>query len=83
MLADEALAAIAPLDKPTGAVEAKRCLAQAHALRGRAAKATGDAVFAKIHLQSASENFRAAVAGAPENKKLREEAAAIGGLLAE
>ncbi len=83
MLADEALAAIAPLDKPTGAVEAKRCLARAHALRGRAAKATGDPAFTKIHFQLASENYQAAVAGAPENKKLREEAAAIGGLLAE
>jgi|GEM_PF-2455081 len=83
MLADEALAAIAPLDKPTGAVEAKRCLAQAHALRGRAAKAAGDPAFAKIHLQSASDNYKAAVAGAPENKKLREEAAEIGRLLAE
>lgn len=83
MLADEALAAIAPLDKPTGAVEAKRCLAQAHALRGRAAKATGDAAAAKTHFKSASENYQAAVAGAPENEKLREEAAAIGGLLAE
>ena len=83
MLADEALAAIAPLDKPTGAVEAKRCLAQAHALRGRAAKATGDPAFTKIHLQSASENYQAAVAGAPENKKLREEATEIGRLLAE
>ena len=82
-LADEALAAIAPLDKPTGAVEAKRCLAQAHALRGRAAKATGDAAAAKTHFKSASENYQAAVAGAPENEKLREEAAAIGGLLAE
>jgi len=82
-LADEALAAIAPLDKPTGAVEAKRCLAQAHALRGRAAKATGDAAAAKTHLQSASEYFKAAVTGAPENKKLREEAAEIGRLLAE
>jgi hypothetical protein len=83
MLADEALAAIAPLDKPTGAVEAKRCLAQAHALRGRAAKATRDPAFAKIHLQSASEYYQAAVAGAPENKKLREEAAEIERLLAE
>jgi tetratricopeptide (TPR) repeat protein len=83
MLADEALAAIAPLDKQTGAVEAKRCLAQAHALRGRAAKAAGDPAFAKIHLQSASDNYKAAVAGAPENKKLREEAAEIGRLLAE
>jgi tetratricopeptide (TPR) repeat protein len=82
-LADEAIAAIAPLDKPTGAVEAKRCLAQAHALRGRAARATGDAAAAKTHFKSASENYQAAVAGAPENKKLREEAAAIGGLLAE
>jgi tetratricopeptide (TPR) repeat protein len=83
-LADEALAAIAPLDKPTGAVEAKRCLAQAHALRGRAAKATGAAAAAaKTHFKSASENYQAAVAGAPENEKLREEAAAIGGLLAE
>jgi tetratricopeptide (TPR) repeat protein len=83
LLADEALAAIAPLDKPTGAVEAKRCLAQAHALRGRAAKAAGDPAFAKLHLQSASEYYQAAVAGAPENKKLREEAAEIGRLLAE
>ncbi|MCY3016172.1 MAG: serine/threonine-protein kinase [Planctomycetota bacterium] len=83
MLADEALAAIAPLDKPTGAIEAKRCLAQAHALRGRAAKAAGDPAFTKIHLQSASEYYQAAAAGAPQNKKLREEAAAIGGLLAE
>ena len=83
MLADEAIAAVAPLDKPTGAVEAKRCLAQAHALRGRAAKATGDAAAAKTHFQLASEYYPAAVAGAPENKKLREEAAEIGGLLAE
>jgi tetratricopeptide (TPR) repeat protein len=83
MLADEALAAIAPLDKPTGAVEAKRCLAHAHALRGRAAKAAADPAFAKIHLQSASEYYQAAVAGAPENKKLREEAAEIERLLAE
>ncbi len=82
-LANEALAAIAPLDKPTGAVEAKRCLAQAHALSGRAAKATGAAAAAKTHFKSASENYQAAVAGAPENEKLREEAAAIGGLLAE
>jgi len=83
MLADEALAAIAPLDKPTGAVEAKRCLAQAHALRGRAAKAAGNAAAATTHLQSASENYQAAVAGAPENKKLREEAAEVRRLLAE
>jgi len=82
-LADEALAAIAPLDKPTGAAEAKRCLARSHALRARAAKATGDPAFVKIHLQSASEYYKAAVTGAPENKKLREEAAEIGRLLAE
>ncbi|MEI8317898.1 MAG: serine/threonine-protein kinase [Planctomycetia bacterium] len=82
-LADEAIAAVAPLDEPTGAAEAKRCLARAHALRGRAAKAAGDAAAAKTHFQSASEDYQAAVAGAPENKKLREEAAAIGRLLAE
>jgi hypothetical protein len=82
-LADEALAAVAPLDKPTGAAEAKRCLARSHALRARAAKAAGDAAAAKPHLQLASENYKAAVAGAPENKKLREEAAEIERLLAE
>jgi tetratricopeptide (TPR) repeat protein len=82
-LAKEALAAITPLDRPTGAAEAKRCLAQAHALRGQAAKAAGDAAAAKTHLQLASEYYQAAVAGAPENKKLREEAAEIGRLLAE
>ena len=82
-LADEALAAIAPLDKPTGAAEAKRCLARSHALRARAAEAAGDAAAAKAHFQMASDNYKAAVAGAPENKKLREEAAVIGGLLAE
>ena len=83
ILADEAIASVAPLDEPTGAAEVKRCLARAHALRGRAARATGDAATAKTHFQSASENYPAAVVGAPENKKLREEAAAIGGLLAE
>ena len=83
ILADEAIAAVAPLDEPAGAAEVKRCLARAHALRGRAARATGDAATAKTHFQSASENYTAAVVGAPENKKLREEAAAIGGLLAE
>ena len=82
-LADEAIAAVTPLEKPTGAAEAKRCLAQAHALRGRAAKAAGDAAAAKTHFQLASENYQVAVAGAPDNKKLREEAAEIGGLLAE
>ena len=82
-LADEAIAAVASLDEPTGAAEAKRCLARAHALRGRAAKAAGDAAAAKTHFQSASENYQAAVAGAPENKKLREETAEIGRLLAE
>jgi eukaryotic-like serine/threonine-protein kinase len=82
-LADEAFAAIAPLDKPTGAAEAKRCLARSHALRARAAKAAGDAAAAKAHFQMASDNYKAAVAAAPENKKLREEAGAIGGLLAE
>ena len=82
-LADEAIAAVASLDEATGAAKVKRCLARAHALRGRAAKAAGAAAAAKTHLQSASENYQAAVAGAPENKKLREEAAAIGGLLAE
>jgi len=82
-LADEAIAAVAPLDKPTGAVEAKRCLARAHALRGRGAKAAGDEAAAKTHFHSASENYKAAVAGAPENKKLREEAAEVERLLAE
>jgi tetratricopeptide (TPR) repeat protein len=82
-LADEAIAAVASLDEATGAAEVKRCLARAHALRGRAAKAAGDAAVAKTHFQSASENYQAAVAGAPENKKLREEAAEIRRLLAE
>ena len=82
-LADEALVAVAPLDEPTGAAEVKRSLARAHALRGRAAKATGDAAAAKTHLQSAREFYEPAMAGAPENKKLREEAAEIGRLLAE
>jgi len=82
-LADEALAAVAPLDEPTGAAEAKRCLARAYALRGRAATAAGDAAAAKTHLQSAREFYEPAMAGAPENKKLREEAAEIGRLLAE
>lgn len=82
-LADEAIAAVASLDEPTGAAEVKRCLARAHALRGRAAQAAGDAAAAKTHFQSASEDYQAAVAGAPENKKLREEAAEIGRLLAE
>jgi hypothetical protein len=45
--------------------------------------AAGAAAAAKTHFQSASEYFKAAVAGAPENKKLREEAAEIGRLLAE
>lgn len=61
----------------------KRCLARARALRGRAALATGDEATAKASFTSASTNYDAAVAAAPNNKNLRDEAAAIERLLAE
>lgn len=82
-LADEAIAAVAPLDRPTGAAEAKRSLARAHALRGRGAKAAGDEAAAKFHAQRAASFYETAIEAAPENEKLREEAAANGRLLAE
>ena len=82
-LADEAIAAVAPLDRPDGAAEAKRSLARAHALRGRGAKAAGDEAAAKAHVQQAASFYEAAIEAAPDHAKLREEAAATGRLLAE
>ncbi len=82
-LADEALAAITPSERPAGAAEAKRSLAMAHASRGRVAAAAGDAECALDHFRHAREYYAAAVAAAPENKPLRQEAAAIERLLAE
>ena len=82
-IADEAIATVAPLDLPTEAAEAKRCLARAHAVRGKAAKAAGDAAGVQDHGRRAGEYYEVALAAAPENKKIREEAAEIGRLLTE
>ena len=82
-VAGEAIAALLPIDAPTGAVEAKRHLAAAHALRGRAAKALGKEEAAREHLRQAAEYYRAVVESAPRNEKLREAAALVTRLLAE
>jgi hypothetical protein len=60
-----------------------RWLARGHALRGRGAKAVGDEAAARDHFRVASGDYQAAVAAAPDNKKLREEAAEVERLLAE
>jgi tetratricopeptide (TPR) repeat protein len=81
--AEEAIEAVAPLDQPDGAAEVKHCLANAHAMCGRALKSAGDTATAKEHFQRASEYYEALVAAEPENKEIRKEAAEIGRLLAE
>jgi serine/threonine protein kinase len=81
--AEEAIEAVATLDQPDGAAEVKHCLANAHAMCGRALKSAGDTATAKEHFQRASEYYEALVAAEPENKEIRKEAADIGRLLAE
>jgi len=75
-VADEAIAVIEPLDAPGDAFEAKRHLARARALRGRAAKSREDLLLARA-------DYDAVVTAAPRNEKLREEAAVVERLLAE
>ena len=82
-ISDEAIAAVAPIDLPTGAAEAKRCLARAHAIRGRVSKAAGEATSASDHLRQALEYYEVATEAAPENNKLLKEADEIGRLLVE
>lgn len=81
--ADEAIDVIKPVDAQEQAFEAKRHLARAHALRGRAARAATDPVTARDHLRNARLAYDAAIMGAPSNERLREEAALVERLLAE
>lgn len=82
-ITDEAIAAVTQLDVPSSAAEAKKCLARAHAIRGRVSITAGEVAAAKDHFRRARDYYGAAIAAAPENKKLREEADEIERLLAE
>lgn len=74
--ADEAIGVIEPLLAPGEAFEAKRHLARARALRGRAAKSRDDLLLARAC-------YDAVLPAAPRNEKLRGEAALVERLLAE